>query len=132
MAADVARLLLWGAHEDNMLGNNDKIWSYDLAGTGWTMLAEGDVLQADAAAFCDFPVDFVAPDLDAPERRSAGAAALTDTAQLLVFGGKTDCGIIDDVWSWSLDGQVWDNRVRATTGEICVRAFAEGCATMCY
>lgn len=126
------RLLLWGAHEDNLLGNNNKLWSFDLGAQQWTMLEEGDVLTADAAGFCDFPVDFVDPDLEAPERRNAGAAVLTDAGEVLVFGGKTDCGIIDDVWGWSTAEQTWNNRVRATSGEICVRAFAEGCQTMCF
>lgn len=126
------QLLLWGAHEDNLLGNDNKLWSFDLAGGQWTLLVEGDVLQAEPAGFCDFPVDFVDPDLTAPERRSAGAGVLTDAGELVVFGGKTDCGIIDDVWSWSLADATWTNRIRATTGEICVRAFADGCTTMCF
>jgi len=126
------QLVLWGAHEDNLLGNANKVWAYDLGGGGWSMQAEGDVLQSDAAGFCDFPADFVAPDLDAPERRSAGATVLTDDGVMLVFGGKTDCGIIDDVWARDIAAGTWDRRVRATTGEICLRAFAEGCRTMCF
>lgn len=129
--AQTQRLLLWGAHEDNLLGNNNKIWSYAFD-AGWTRIEEGDVQLADPAGFCDFPVDFVDPDLDAPERRSGGAAVLTDDGELLVFGGKTDCGISDDVWGWSLSREAWTNRVAATAGEICVRAFAEGCETMCF
>jgi len=126
------QLVLWGAHEDNLLGNANKIWTYDLGGAGWSMQAQGDVLQADAVGFCDFPADFVDPDLDAPERRSAGAAVLTDEDVMLVFGGKTDCGIIDDVWARDLSSGTWEQKVRATTGEICVRAFAEGCRSMCF
>jgi len=125
------RLLLWGAHEDNVLGNNNKIWAFDLASNAWTLLEEGDVLNNMANGFCDFPVDFVVHDADAPERRNAGVAVMTSHDELLVFGGKTDCGVVDDVWSWPLSGGPWDNRVRATLGEICVRAFAEGCESMC-
>ena len=125
------RLILWGAHEDNLLGNNNKLWAFDLGANAWSLLAEGDVLNNMAAGFCDFPVDFVVHDADAPERRNAGAAVITGDDELLVFGGKTDCGVVDDVWSWPLSGGPWDNRVRATLGEICVRAFAEGCESMC-
>lgn len=126
------QLLLWGAHEDNLLGNANKIWTYDLNDGGWSIQDEGDVLQAQPAGFCDFPADFVSPDLDAPERRSAGAAVLTGEGGMFVFGGKTDCGIIDDVWARDLAAGTWERRVRATTGEICARAFAEGCRTMCF
>ena len=126
------RLLLWGAHEDNLLGNNNKIWAFDLGSSTWTMLVEGDVQLTDPNGFCDFPVDFVEADLGVPERRSAGAAVLTDAGELMIFGGKTDCGIIDDVWRWSLADGTWTNLVRATAGEICVRAFAKGCTTMCF
>jgi len=125
------RLLLWGAHEDNLLGNNNKIWQFDLQENSWLMLEEGDVLDNTSATFCDFPVDFVAYAKGTPERRSAGVGVLTDDSELLIFGGKTDCGFVDDVWSWPLAGGQWNNRVRATLGEICVRAFAEGCDSMC-
>jgi len=125
------RLLSWGAHEDNQLGNNNKIWEFDLGSNSWTMLEEGDVLDNVSATFCNFPADFVIPAEGTPERRSAGVGVLTDDNELLIFGGKTDCGFVDDVWSWPLAGGPWNNRVRATQGEICVRAFAEGCDSMC-
>lgn len=125
------RLLVWAGHDDTALGNNNTLWSWDLAGGAWTALELGDVQDAPANDFCDFPVDFVIPDLAAPERRSAGAATIDDQGRMLVFGGKTDCGLINDVWSWSLADQAWTERSAATTGEICPRAFAS-CQTMCF
>ncbi len=50
---------------------------------------------------------------------------------MIIFGGKTDCGIIDDVWTWSFNGEGWVENSSASTGEICLRAFAD-CSTLCY
>jgi len=125
------RLLLWAGHDDTALGNTNTMWAWDLGGSGWAQVETGDVVNAPANGFCDFPADFVVPDLDAPERRSAGAAVLTDAGELLIFGGKTDCGLINDAWSWSLSEQVWTERSPATVGEICLRAYAN-CQTMCF
>ena len=51
--------------------------------------------------------------------------------QLWIFGGKTDCGIINDVWSFSSSSETWTEQSPATSGEICLRAYAE-CETMCF
>ena len=125
------RVVLWAGHDDGALGNTNTIWTWPLVGNGWTQAEVGDVQSAPANGFCDFPVDFVVPDLDAPERRSAGATVVTDSGELLVFGGKTDCGQVNDVWAWSLSEQTWTERSPATGGEICLRAFAN-CQTMCF
>jgi hypothetical protein len=127
--ASVPRVILWSGHDDGALGNTNTLWSW--GDGGWTQLETGDVLDQPANGFCDFPADFVTPDLEAPERRSAGAAVLTDAGELLIFGGKTDCGLINDVWSWSLAEQTWTERSPATVGEICLRAYAN-CQTMCF
>lgn len=124
-------LLLWGGHDDTELGARNTLYAYDLADGGWTGLEIGDVYNAPAAGFCDFPADFVVPDLDAPERRHAGAAVLSDAGELLIFGGKTDCGLINDVWSWSLSDATWTERSPATVGEICLRSFAN-CQSLCF
>jgi hypothetical protein len=124
-------LLLWAGHDDTELGARNTMWGYDLAGGGWSELEVGDVYNAPAAGFCDFPADFVVPDLDAPERRHAGAAVLSDAGELLIFAGKTDCGLINDVWSWSLSDATWTERSAATVGEICLRSFAN-CQSLCF
>jgi len=122
-------ILMWAGHDDGSLGNRNDLWRFDTASGDWTQLEEGDVQSNDANGFCDFPADFVTPDLEAPERRDAGAAALDGSGRLWVFGGKTDCGIINDVWSW--DAGTWTERSPASFGEICLRAYAE-CSTMCF
>ena len=69
--------------------------------------------------------------MTAPERRYFGAAALSED-DMYIFGGKTDCGQVNDVWNWSLRDESWNERSPATSGEICLRAYAEGCESLCY
>lgn len=128
---DGEKLILWGGHDDGALGNTNQLWTFDLGSRTWTELEVGDVFNQPANGFCDFPADFVVADLDAPERRNAGVAALGVDGDLFVFGGKTDCGISNDLWSYDFDTNTWTNRSTATEGEICLRAARE-CSTMCF
>ncbi len=125
------RLVLWAGHDDGALGNTNEVWTFDLGARSWTRQQVGDVLDAPANGFCDFPEDFVVADLDAPERRNAGVASITGRGELIVFGGKSDCGLLNDVWTLPLAGGAWSNVSRATGGEICQRAATE-CETLCY
>ena len=125
------RLLLWSGHDDGSLGNTNQVWAFDLDAKAWDNLEGGDEQTNDANGFCDFPADFVDIDADAPERRYFGSAVLSED-ELLVFGGKTDCGQVNDVWGWSLDGESWTERSSATFGEVCLRASAGDCSSLCY
>lgn len=129
--ADGHRLLLWGGHDDGALGNNNEMWSFDLLGGGWKLLRGGDLPNNTSGGLCDFPHDFTLVDLGSPERRNANVGALTHDGELLIFGGKTDCGLIDDVWGWSISDGRWTLRSRATEGESCVRAY-DDCTTHCF
>lgn len=124
-------LLLFGGHDDQSLGNRNDVWRFKLAGGTWERIARGDQQTADALGFCDFPADFVDPDLAAPERREAMATARTADGRLVVAGGKTDCGLINDVWSWAPDTEAWTALSQATSGEICLRTSAS-CSSMCF
>ena len=127
------RLLLWAGHDDESLGNTNQMWSYDLTDNTWTELEQGDAYSNPALGFCNFPADFTEPDMQAPERRYAGAAAINDES-LIIFGGKTDCGQVNDLWTWDLEDQSWTERSDATSGEICARTFndPEGCDSLCF
>lgn len=125
------RLLVWAGHDDTDLGNTNQLWAFDLVDQTWSQLAVGDVVAAGANGFCDFPADFVEPDLEAPERRYGAASALTDDGRLVTFGGKTDCGIINDLWTYDLTGAAWTRQLRATDGESCIRAY-DDCSTLCF
>jgi N-acetylneuraminic acid mutarotase len=125
------RLVTFGGHDDGILGNNNQVWAYDLSSGDWSQLHDGDVYANSASGTCDFPSDFTDPDYDSPERRYTQASALTDSGEMLVFGGKTDCGVIDDVWSYDLADDTWSEQYSANSGEICLRAFAE-CESLCF
>jgi hypothetical protein len=133
LVADSARdrLLAFGGHDDGELGNTNQLWQFSLERGRWKELREGDVYNAPPAGFCDFPADFTITDLDSPERRYSSAAAPTDDGRLLIFGGKTDCGVVNDVWALDLASEVWTEERRATSGLTCNRANQE-CSSMCF
>jgi hypothetical protein len=125
------RLLLWAGHDDGSLGNTNQVWAYDLAAGTWSEQEAGDIQTNDPNGYCDFPSDFTDPDLDAPERRYFGAAVVSED-ELLVFGGKTDCGQVNDMWGWDLESQIWTERSSATSGEVCQRVFSGECESLCF
>ena len=131
LAYDAAtnRVILFGGHDDGAMGNNNELWAFDLATEKWDLIRQGDVENAPANGFCDFPVDFTEIDFEAPERRSQAAAALDPAGRLYVSGGKSDCGALDDVWAWT--GAAWDKRIDATSGLSCPRAYAD-CESLCF
>lgn len=124
------RLILWAGHDDGSLGNTNEVWSFDLGSGKWERQHRGDKQTNDAFGFCDFPADFTKPEMDLPERRNAGAAVLTDDQRMVVFGGKTDCGIINDAWEMDVTTYAFTNSSRATAGEVCLRAY-QSCSSMC-
>jgi hypothetical protein len=123
------KLVMFAGHDDQALGNHNELWTFDVGTGAWDAVREGDTLDAGSNGFCDFPADFTHVDLESPERRNAFASAMTPAGELWVFGGKTDCGIINDVWSGSAGA--WTLRSRATAGESCVRSNAS-CETLCF
>lgn len=125
------RLLLFGGHDDGSLGNTNQLWAYDLNALAWSEVQAGDIQTGDASGFCDFPADFVTPDLNLPERRNAHAADLSPDGQLYIFGGKTDCGSVNDLWSLDVASATWTEHSAATSGEACVRASLE-CESLCF
>jgi hypothetical protein len=51
--------------------------------------------------------------------------------RVLLFGGKSDCGIIDDMWAFS-DGD-WSLVQQATEGRVCLRwrEDTSRCTSLC-
>lgn len=126
------RYLLFGGHDDGALGNRNDLWTYDRQAGTWQTPAPGDSYQRPANAVCDFPVDFAAVDDQAPERRHAHAGVYAAACgELLVVGGKTDCGVVDDVWSYAESG--WSEVRASTEGEACLRWRADTslCSNLC-
>ncbi len=123
-------LLLFGGHDNTDLGNTNQVYRYDLGEGRWYREEAGDTPNAGSNGFCDFPADFVDIDEDAPERRNAGASAMTGDGEMLIFGGKTDCGLVNDVWSYTL-GSGWSELSPATSGQACLRAN-QNCSSLCF
>jgi hypothetical protein len=125
------RLLLFGGHDDGDVGNDNGTWAFDLTTKGWSVLTPPEVVAEPAAGFCLFPAGFTTPNLDAPDRRSAQLGAFGEGG-LWVFGGKTDCGLIDDVWRFDAAMGSWTRKTPATTGEACLRRdHPEQCTSLC-
>ena len=123
--------LVFGGHNSANLGNSNDLWRFEAGGGGWSLLRSGDRFNEPITVACSPPVDFAIPDFGAPERRSSHAFVTSSSCgHALVFGGKTDCGAIDDVWAYDFAGEVWVNTVDAIEGEACWRRW-DGDFTLC-
>lgn len=112
-------------------GNMNDVWALDLESGAWTELQPGDELTNPDAGFCDFPSDFTTPQEGTPERRYSFVHVQSAT-DAYVFGGKTDCGNINDVWSIALATGAWTQLRPPTGGEACNRSGRTGCTTLCF
>ncbi len=127
------RILMFGGHDGGGVGNNNGTWAFDLTKKTWTALIKPETIKTPAKGFCNFPPNFTQPNLKAPERRSAQIAGL-DLArrEWVVFGGKTDCGLIDDVWTFDLQRNEWLKLISSTRGESCIRGEnPDRCVGLC-
>lgn len=125
--------LLFAGHDDATLGNRNDTWAFDPDAMTWESLQPEDAFNRPANGFCDFPADFTTVAAGVPERRNAHTLVYGDTCgRALTFGGKTDCGAINDVWAF--DDAGWSNPVVATEGESCVRwrANPDNCVNLCF
>ena len=134
LAFDAAsdRPILFGGHDFGAVGNNNDTWFFNLQNNRWEEVVPPEIANNDGS-FCLFPPDFTIPNLSAPERRSAQLAAFDEEeGQWILFGGKTDCGIIDDLWRFDAASGVWTEERASTTGETCARTQGiPNCADMC-
>lgn len=129
------RLVLFGGHDDGSVGNRNDVWTLDLASATWKKDSGGDLQNPESPSpgFCAFPPDFVLTDAGAPERREGHVLLAWEAGDLAVlFGGKTDCGIVDDLWTLGLGSLGWTEQIEATVGESCERAGGEGCHDLCF
>ena len=124
------RLLAFAGHDTTDLGNTNQMWAFDLSSETWSEIHVGDVYANAAEGFCDFPADFTEPDFSSPERRYLGSVYETHADQMVLFGGKTDCGAVNDVWIYDFATDGWSEEFMATEGEICLR-WSDDCSSMC-
>jgi len=134
-----ARLLMFGGHDDGPVGNRNDLWWLDPESGEFVAARIGD-LGADndpdmpfkqPNAFCDFPSDFTQIDKAAPERREA---FLWDydpaTKKIWLFGGKSDCGDLRDVWTLDPATLAWEAVDDTPKGWSCER-YLSPCSTLC-
>jgi len=112
---------LWfGGHDNTNLGNRNDLYRFDPEANTWQELFAGDAWNQPGNGLCDFPPDFATIEAELPERRHASTLLWSSACErVLLYGGKTDCGIVDDLWSYS--GDDWENLQPATEGEVCYR-----------
>jgi hypothetical protein len=129
--ADHHRMLIAFGHDGTNLGNRNDVYALDLATRVWSRVRPGDTYDNAASGMCMFPADFTAPEEGAPERRYSFVAVQSET-RAFVFGGKTDCGIVNDVVGFDFASDAWTPIRTATGGEACNRTGRVGCTTLCY
>jgi hypothetical protein len=123
--------LLFGGHDDESLGNRNDLWSFDPDLAVWTLLEMGDTYNKPANGFCDFPPDFTNVAMDVPERRNAHIW-VTGEKTVWLSGGKTDCGVVDDVMALDLETWSWTEVDTATVGVSCLRKGGLTCNDLCF
>ncbi len=129
--AEHDRYVLFGGHDDKALGNRNDLWMFDPKDGQWLSVTLGDVFNKPAIKFCSFPPDFTKFEDNTPERRNGGLV-VTGGGSLWIAGGKTDCGVIDDLWRFDLQKLEFDARTAATVGEACVRKGGLTCNDYCF
>ena len=123
--------LLFGGHDDGLLGNRNDLWSFDPDLATWTQIELGDTYNKPANGFCSFPPDFTNVAMEVPERRNAHIwVAGQETVWL--SGGKTDCGVVDDVMALDLESLTWTEVDPATVGVSCIRKGGLTCNDLCF
>lgn len=125
------RYVMFGGHDDAALGNRNDTWAFGPTTGQWQRLSAGDTFNKPPAAFCQFPPDFTVVDMDAPERRHAGVF-VAGPGRAFLTGGKTDCGNVDDLFSYDFADEAWEERVTATVGESCIRKGGLSCNDLCF
>lgn len=127
------RLLVFGGHDDGQVGNQNDLYALDVSVTPavWSRVEGGDTFNKPSAGQCDFAPDFTNVDKNRPDRRGAFAFGVRkDGRGLVLFGGKTDCGLAADAW-WMAAGSAKFTPVnQSPVGLSCVRVSTT-CKGLC-
>ncbi|MBE2250537.1 MAG: hypothetical protein IAE78_13460 [Myxococcus sp.] len=134
MVADPARdrLLVFGGHDDGQLGETNDLWAINLAANRWERLRAGDTLKTPGNGFCDFPADFTNADLMSPERREGSVFTPAGPHGVLMFGGRSDCGTVSDVWKLDPVMGQWTSLRPSFAGLSCERSGRTNCTKLCF
>ncbi|MEQ8274624.1 MAG: kelch repeat-containing protein [Deltaproteobacteria bacterium] len=130
------RILLFGGHDDLGLGNNNDLWAFDLDTQTWSLVDEGDAPgRTNSVAFCEFYGNFAAANPAVPERRESHLFVKAGDDRVVLYGGRTDCGLANDTWILDLTSDTWTQVTVSPTGMTCVRNGNPNCdddsARMC-
>lgn len=128
------RMLMFAGHDDTAIGHRNDIWSFDLKTNKWKVVNKGDTgTGSGCSSFCRCNPDFVTVDKNSPERRQYHSFHhILGSNQAVLFGGKTDCGYIDDTWTFDLSTDKWTEVNAASQGEACKRTGRQDCKELCY
>lgn len=130
MELDAARdrLVMFAGHDDGQLGNDNDVWTFDLANLRWTREIQGDTFNRlfPGSPFCDFPADFANVDLASPERRESHLFLIRGD-RAFMYGGRTDCGLTNDTWVLDLTTMTWTQVTMSFNGMTCFRSGRTDC-----
>lgn len=129
---DRDRMLVFGGHDDGQLGETNELWAINLAANRWDKLRGGDTLLTAGAGFCDFPSNFTTADLMSPERREGQVFVGAGANGVLMFGGRSDCGTVNDVWKLEPVMGQWSVLKQAFSGLSCERSGKTNCTKLCF
>jgi hypothetical protein len=134
MAADPDRnrILVFGGHDDGQLGETNELWAINLAANRWDRVRTGDTLLTAGNGFCDFPSNFTTADLMSPERREGHVFVNAGANGFLMFGGRSDCGTVNDVWKLDPVKAEWEVLKQAFSGLSCERSGKTNCSKLCF
>lgn len=128
------RIVMFAGHDDTAIGHRNDLWIFDYTTNKWELKKAGDTgTGKGCASFCRCDPDFVEVDANSPERRQYHTFVhQVGTSQGILFGGKTDCGYIDDTWYLNFENFAWTKINDASQGEACKRTGRANCKELCY
>lgn len=129
---DRDRVLVFGGHDDGQLGETNELWAINLAMNRWDRVKTGDTFLTPGAGTCDFPPNFTTPDLSSPERREGHVLVRAGSLGALMFGGRSDCGTVNDVWKLTPSTGQWELLKQAFAGLSCQRSGKTNCTKLCF
>ena len=127
------RAIVFAGHDDAALGNSNDTWGVFVDNGAWAQVSAGDTPNPNAgpSSQCNFPPDFTFVDLTVPDRRSAFPYTQSDT-HAYVFGGNTDCGRANDIWSFEFATNTWTELFAANGGISCPHSGQQNCVNLCF
>lgn len=129
------RYLMFGGHDNASfqgdLGARNDLQAFDPESRTWSVVGIGDTYANPITDACDPPADYTNVDMDFPERRYSTVFA-GDGESLWMAGGKTDCGIVDDLFRLDFADDTWTELTPANVGEVCIRQGGTNCNGLCF